>query len=194
VRAAFLEHDSPSLADVAAGLAADGIRRAVVVPAFLSSAFHVRVDIPRAVSRAEEVSGLHLQVSEPIGPDGALLAALDSDLPAGPAVLAAAGTSDQQARTALERLARVWADRRGAPVMVAYASQADPDVATAVTDLEKVTGSRASVASFVLFPGILPDRIALAAAGRAVTPPLFSAVETVELIESRVRRVLRRAA
>jgi sirohydrochlorin ferrochelatase len=194
VRAAFLDHATPTLEELAVELSRAGFELAIVVPAFLSTAFHVRVDVPDAVLRAEEASGLHLEVAEPIGPDGALLAALDSDLPAGPAVLATAGTSDVDAQLALDRLARVWSDRRGAPVVVAYASQASPDVASAVSELEEATGARASVASFVLFPGILPDRIAAAAGGRALTPPLFSAMETVELIESRVRRALRRAA
>ena len=194
VRASFLQHDEPTLAQVAADLAREGARRAIVVPAFLSNAFHARVDVPEAVSRAQEASGLELVVTQPIGPDGALLAALDRALPAGPVVLATAGTSDGDAQLAFERLAAVWGDRRGAPVTVAYASQAVPDVATALARLEEETGRSAAVGSFVLFPGVLPDRIAAAAGLRAVTGPMFSEIETLDVIESRVNAALRRAA
>lgn len=194
VRAAFLQHDEPTLAQVSQELATEGVRRAVVVPAFLSNAFHARVDVPEAVRAAEESSAVQLDVTDAIGPDGALLAALDRALPAGPAVLATAGTSDGEAQVAFERLAAVWADRRRAPVVVAYASQAEPDIAAAVARLEGETGLAAAIGSFVLFPGVLPDRIAAAADGRAVTRPLFAEIELLDVIESRVAAALRRAA
>ena len=194
VRAAFLQHDEPTLTEVADGLARDGLGRTLVVPTFLSNAFHVRVDVPQAVAEAEAASGLELRVTDAIGPDGALLAALDRMLPAGPAVLATAGTSDPGAQQELARLAAVWADRRRAPVRVAYASQAEPDIASAVTLLEEETGQEASIGSFVLFPGVLPDRIVAAAGGRAVTRPLFAELELIDVIESRVLATLRRAA
>jgi sirohydrochlorin ferrochelatase len=194
VHAAFLQHDEPTLAAVARDLAREGVESALVVPAFLSNAFHVRVDVPQAVVDAAAASGLRLDVTEAIGPDGALLAALDRALPAGPAVLATAGTSDADARLAFERLAGIWADRRRAPVTVAYASQSEPDVATAVAQLEEATGQDAVVGSFVLFPGVLPDRIVAAAGARSVTRPLFGEVEMLDLIESRIHAALRRAA
>ena len=194
VHAAFLQHDEPTLTQVANGLARVGVHRAVVVPTLLSHAFHARVDVPHAVAQAQASSGLQLAVTDPIGPDGALLAALDRGLPEGPVVLATAGTSDGDAQLAFERLATVWADRRGSPVAVAYASQAAPDVATAVARLEEETGREVAVGSFVLFPGVLPDRIAEAAGGRVVTGPLFAAIEIIDVIESRVRAARRRAA
>lgn len=189
VQAAFLQHDEPTLTQVAAALARDGVDSAVVVPAFLSNAFHARVDVPQAVAEAEASSGLRLAIADPIGTDAALLAALDRGLPEGPVVLATAGTSDVDAQLAFDRLAAGWADRRGAPVAVAYASQAAPDVSTAVARLEEETGRQAAIGSFVLFPGVLPDRIAAAAAGRVVTGPLFTEIETIDVIESRVRCV-----
>lgn len=191
---AFLQHDEPTLADVADALASDGHRRAIVVPAFLSNAFHARVDVPQAVDQAVTSSGIHLNLTDAIGPDRALLTALDRALPAGPAVLATAGTSDRDAQRAFERLAAVWAQRRHAPVNVAYASQAEPDIATALARLEEETGREAVVGSFVLFPGVLPDRIASAAGRRAVTRPLFAELELLDVIDSRVAAALRRAA
>lgn len=194
VRAAFLQHDAPNLTDAVTALLRDGHTDIVLVPAFLSGASHVRNDVPAAVEAAEHATGVQLSLSDPIGPDGTLLAALDRVLPPGPAVLATAGSTDPDARRALARIAATWAEQRQAAVIVAYASQAEPDVATALQLLEEETGERAGVASFVLFPGVLPDRIAAAAADRVVSAPLYSALETVTLIESRVATARRRAA
>jgi sirohydrochlorin ferrochelatase len=194
VLAAFLEHDAPNLTEAVRKLVGDGHDEIVVVPAFLSGASHVSKDVPAAVEAAETATQLPLTVSDPIGPDGTLLSALDRLLPPGPAVLATAGSTDPRARRALGRIATTWAAQRQAPVIVAYASQAEPDVATALRMLEEETGERAGVASFVLFPGVLPDRIAAAADGRPLSAPLYSALETVTLIESRVASARRRVA
>ncbi|MHB1164077.1 MAG: sirohydrochlorin chelatase [Candidatus Nanopelagicales bacterium] len=192
VRPAFLGHDEPGLALAASTLAGEGVREAIVVPAFLSSAHHAGGAGPAAVALAAAASGVTLRLADPLGPDGSLLAAMDRGLPPGPVVLAAAGTSDARAQRALRRLARVWADRRGAPVGLAYAGLAQPDVRTALGQLEAATGRQASVASFVLFPGVLPDRIALLGSGRPVSGPLCLAPETIDLIESRVASAARR--
>lgn len=194
VLAAFLQHNSPDLTGAVAALVAAGHQDIVVVPAFLSGASHVRQDVPAACEAAERSTGVHLSVSDPIGPDGMLLAALDRILPPGPAVLATAGSTDPAAQRAIARIAETWAEQRRAPVIVAYASLAEPDVATALGLLESEAGERASVASFVLFPGILPDRIAAAAHDRALSGPLFAALETLTLIESRVATARRRSA
>lgn len=194
VRAAFLQHDEPSLTEAVQALAAEGHDDVIVVPAFLSGASHVRVDAPAAVEVAERATGVRLHVTDPIGPDGMLLAALDRLLPPGPAVLATAGSTDPESHRGLARVAATWAEHRQAPVIVAYASQAEPDVASAIRSVEEQSGERAVVASFVLFPGVLPDRIAAAAADRTVSAPLYSALETVMLIESRVATARRRVA
>ena len=191
---AFLQHNAPTLSDAVAGLARAGHSEAIVVPAFLSLAFHVREDVPAAVRAAEDATGVRLSTADPLGPDGSLLEALDRALPPGPAVLATAGTTDPDALRALDRMASTWADQRGAPVIVAHASQADPDVAHALHLLEESTGQEAAVGAFVLFPGVLPDRIAAAAGARVVSSPLYAEVETITLIESRVAAALRRAA
>lgn len=194
VRAAFIQHDEPSLTDAVAALTKEGHEDIIVVPAFLSGASHVRVDVPAAVDAAEAATGVSLHVTDPIGPDGMLLAALDRLLPPGPAVLATAGSTDPEAQRSLARIAETWAKTRQAPVIVAFASLAEPDVATAVRLLEEQTGERAVVGSFVLFPGVLPDRIAAGAADRPVSAPLSSALETIMLIESRIANAQRRVA
>lgn len=194
VDAAFLQHDTPTLGAICESLVSVGVARAIVVPVFLSNAFHTRVDVPQAMADARADSNLALDVTAPIGPDDALLGALDRSLPPGPVVLATAGTTDPEAQGDFERLAAAWAGRRCAPVAVGYASQAEPSVATAIAGVEARTGQQTAVACFVLFPGILPDRIAAAAGGRTIAGPLHAEVELLDVLEKRVRASLTRAA
>jgi sirohydrochlorin ferrochelatase len=184
---AFLDNNEPDLTQSVSALAEQGFTSALVLPAFLSHAFHVRVDIPAAVLEAQEETGVELTVVDPLGPSAQLLDAMDAVLPAGPAVLATAGTSSVSAQWDFEQLARVWSKRRGAPVFVAYASQAKPDVPTAISELEGITGRQVSVGSFVLFQGVLPDRIAQAAGNRACTQPLCSSDVLTDLIVERIQ-------
>ncbi|MBI4459385.1 MAG: CbiX/SirB N-terminal domain-containing protein [Acidobacteria bacterium] len=51
VRCAFLELAQPDLAASIAGLVADGIRRIVIIPYFLSMGVHVRQDLPRLIEQ-----------------------------------------------------------------------------------------------------------------------------------------------
>ncbi len=186
VDVAFLDHDDPGLVGVALELSWAGYDTAVVVPAFLTAAFHVTVDVPAAVTAARDASGLRLVVAEPIGPDLSLLELLDDSLPDGPVVLACAGTRDETALESLDALAREWSARRGSQVAVGYASAAGPTIAAALAALE-AGGHRASIASFTLLPGVLPDRISEAAGGRACTEPLGIALpaETARIVLAR---------
>lgn len=188
VVAAFLQHDQPDLTAQCRQLADAGHTDVVVVPMLITPAFHARVDVPEAVDDAVTTTGIRVSLADPIGTDPALVEALDRQLPPGPVVLAAAGTGDPDARDRLDALAAAWSERRSAPVTAGYASQAGPDVATAIEGLESATGAEASVASFVLYPGVLPDRITAAAAGRHVTPPLGATPEVIHLIRERVRQ------
>lgn len=188
VEVAFLDHDDPGLTGLALELAWAGHQTAIVVPAFLTTAYHVRSDVPRAISFAEDASGMRLAVTPPLGPDPALLAVMARRLPAdGPVVLACAGTRDAQAQQDLDELAQAWAQDRGTEVVVAYAAMAEPDVATALAALDRDTAAPAVVASYVLFPGVLPDRIAAAAAGHAISAPLGD--DVADLVLQRVRTV-----
>ena len=192
VHCAFLDH-GPSLTDVAETLADRGIDQVVVVPAFLANAHHARVDVARAVADAGQRTSIEFYVTPPIGPDAALLSALDDALPDGPVVLAIAGTRDPDALTDLSRAAEDWARRRGAPVALAHASLGTPTVPEAIASLEADGSTRACVASFVLFPGVLPDRIAEAAQGRHITAPLAQLPATTETVLRRVRTTTRRS-
>ena len=186
VHCAFLDH-GPSLTDVVTTLADEGIGRAVVVPAFLSHAFHVRVDVPREIEAAQRATGVELVTTMPIGTDGALLELLDELLPEGPVTLAIAGTRDPHAEEQLRRVAERWSRRRASPVVLAHASMGSPTVPEAIEELEAASGTRASVAAFVLFPGVLPDRITQAAGDRFVTDPLYTTPAAVGIVVERIR-------
>lgn len=186
VDVAFLDHDDPGLTAAVRDAVDAGHERVVVVPAFLTSAFHVRSDVPRAVAAAEESVGIRISVTAPLGPDRRLTDALERSLPAGHAVvLACAGTRDADAQSALSEVARDWARRRGTEVVVAYAAMADPDVDSAISLLRDSPGG-VSVASYVLLPGVLPDRIATAARARAVTCTAPLGLAAVDVVLSRL--------
>jgi sirohydrochlorin ferrochelatase len=101
-------------------------------------------------------------------------------------VLATAGTSDLEAQAAFDELAREWAVRRGTHVVVAYASQTQPDIPAAIKQAEAAGDTRASVARFLLFDGVFPDRIKAAAGDRTVTAVLGDEPLLAEIIADRV--------
>ena len=72
--AAFVDVQPPTVADVVAGLAAEG-RRAVVVPLLLSGGYHVHVDIADAVRGSAGVVA-----ARPLGPDPRLVEVLTDRL------------------------------------------------------------------------------------------------------------------
>lgn len=183
VDVAFLDHDDPALTAAVRELADDGHTTVTVVPAFLTTAFHVRTDVPRAVAAAQASVGVALTVTNPLGPDDALEELLDARVPADHAVvLATAGTRDSAAQASLRAVAASWAQRRGTEVVVAYAAMAEPDVSTAIAVL-RTRHAKVAVASYVLLRGVLPDRISAAAdaAGAPWTEPFGTSVVDVVL-------------
>lgn len=188
VVAAFIEHDEPRLDEAVRRLELSSERDIIVVPLLLSRAFHGRVDVPAAVAAARATSQAEIACADVIGADERLLPALDRALPtAAPVVLAVAGTRDAGAQHDFDALAAKWSMLRGTPVIVGHASQAEPDIATAIDAIETMSGTEAAIASFVLFDGVLPDRIRVAGGNRCVTPPLFTAPELAGLIIDRAR-------
>ncbi|MFF1907693.1 sirohydrochlorin chelatase [Kitasatospora sp. NPDC058218] len=185
---AYLDHCAPRIPQVAGRLGA----HAVAVPLLLNRAFHAKHDIPAALRAAgtelpvADVLGPvrplvadAARAAGPLpGPSPLLLAALDRRLAeaglaaASPGVrartgvvLAAAGSSDPAADAATRALAAEWRRTRGwAAVEVAYASATGPRVPDAVAALRAAGADRVAVAPYLLAPGLLPDRIADAAA------------------------------
>jgi len=139
-RAAYLDLAQPDLATVVADLAADGHRRAVVVPLLFTAAFHATVDVPDAVTEAGEAHGVELVVADILGTGDDVAAVLrgaldgtgvDGDTDA---VLFAVGSSRPEANAAVADLAARLADARRGDVRVAFGT-CDPRVADVVDDL-----------------------------------------------------------
>lgn len=187
VVAAFLQHDGTDLTAACTALARAGHHDVVVVPMLLTPAFHARVDVPNAVARAERATGVVVRVSAPLGLDPVLLDAAVAGLPHGPVVVSCAGTGDVDVQEQVRAAAADLAGRAGVCTAVGWASQASPSVTDAVRDLEAITGQSASVASFVLYPGVLPDRIAAAAGRRSHSPPLSESPVLTDVIVTRAQ-------
>lgn len=115
--AAYVELCAPLLPDVLT--ASD--EPAVVVPLLLSTGYHVRHDLPRAVGTA----GGPVDLAGPLGPDRLLASAQVERLlaagaaPGQPVVLVAAGSQDPAATADLEAAADLLGRLWGAPVRLA---------------------------------------------------------------------------
>lgn len=179
----FLEHDEPAAVDVLAR----SDEPAVLVPLLLTDAFHGKVDVPRVVIEARSRRpGLQVTVLPVLGTDERLLGDVGLRLreagasltdPRTVIVFAAAGSTDAAALRQLEDRARLLSELTGRRVRPAYASSAQPDVATAVRE-ELAAGARVCVASYLLSPGVLADRIERAAydaGAEVVSAPLGAA-------------------
>jgi sirohydrochlorin ferrochelatase len=105
VRLSFLDLSAPRLPDVLDAVAADGHRRAVVVPLLLGHAFHASVDVPGAVAHAApRLPGLDITISPVLGGHPGLskaaLRRLAAALMADPASRSAALMADPASRSA----------------------------------------------------------------------------------------------
>jgi len=194
VRLAFLDLCAPRLDAVLAT-----VRCAVVVPLLLGRAFHATVDVPDAVSRAAAIRpGLDVTVADVLGPDPRLEdAALHrlADVGVSPAdpgfgiVLAAAGSQQAPANTAVTAVAHRLEQRTRWHVVPAFACAARPTVPDALATLQAAGARRIAVASWFLAPGLLPDkvtRLALSAYPQALlATPLGPDDAVAELIASR---------
>ncbi len=182
VRIAYLDLTQPTLQEAVNAIPADA-GRIVVVPLLLSHAFHARVDVPNAVQALNR----DVVLAQPIGAGVDFALAATSKLPAGPLVLAAAGTSSPGAQRTLQEMALAIQAKTGRHITVGYAAQAEPEVAAAIA-----ASGAAGVIAFVLLPGILPERIrqAATAAGIPVTPPLGADPAVIDAISDRIDAAL----
>ena len=173
--AAFVDVQPPTVADVVAGLAAEG-RPAVVVPLLLSGGYHVHVDIARAVAGHPGAVA-----ARPLGPDDRLVAVLHDRLlecgadprdPRTAVVLAAAGSSDPRAVADVAHTADLLQRRWAGPVTAGYGSAAQPAVPDAVAAARRNGAQRVVVAAYLLAPGHFADKLQAAGAD-AVTAALL---------------------
>lgn len=186
VRVAYVDVISPMLSDVLAELP-DGARP-VVVPMFLASGYHVRVDVPSAVAS----DGGRAVVTPALGPDPAVVAAVESRLrSASPSlpdavVLAAAGSSDQDAVAEVSVATGLLSASLDRPVLAAYVTTASPSVPEAVASLRAAGHATVGVASYLLAPGLFQQRLDSVGAD-VVAPPIGVHPLVAALIADRYR-------
>ena len=186
VRTAFVDVLGPSPADVLNTV--DGT--AVLVPAFLASGYHVRVDIPAFVTASEHPDVL---VTDALGPSPQMVRVLTDRLiecgwRAGDSVvMAAAGTSDLNAARDLRITAAMLSAAIGDRVELAFAATGEPCVADAVSALRDRGARRVIVASYLLADGLFQERLRASGAD-AVAAPLGVHPGVVRLVASRFRR------
>jgi sirohydrochlorin ferrochelatase len=180
-RVAYADVIPPTLHDV---LTQTG-QHSVIVPMFLATGYHVRVDVPRVVGETAPKA----MVAQALGPDAAVIAAVAERLRmAGPlsdvVVMAAAGSSDRTAladiETAVEALSAVL--RR--QVVPGYISTAVPWVGDAVASLRAGGQVSVGVASYLLAPGLFQRRLAGSGAD-VVAEPIGAHPRVVDLIVNR---------
>lgn len=190
---AYVDVQEPELGGVVAGLP-EGTP-AVVVPLLLSTGYHVKVDIPRAIKSRPEVSA-----APPLGPDprlAELLAARLRDAGLGDddgVLLAAAGSSLPDGSVDSEEQARQLAELLPNKVRVAYGASAEPNVPDGVaalrTELAEDEGpGRVVVASYLLATGYFHDQLSKAGAD-AVTAPLLPSPVLAEIALERYDAVV----
>ncbi len=185
VREAFVDVQSPSLVEVAG--ATTPAEDVVIVPLLLSAGFHTYVDI----AEAAQESGA--RAAGALGPDPRLVDILVERLeeagarPDDVVVLAAAGSSDARAITAVESVLAALRERWGSEVTVAYGG-VEPRVPDVVARLraEASAGTRIVLASYLLAPGFFLDRLREAGAD-VVTAPLAPDPRLGEIVVDRYR-------
>lgn len=164
---------------------------AVVVPLLLSTGFHTKVDIARAV-------GAHpgRAVATPaLGPHELLAEVLLDRLaavglaPGDAVVLAAAGSSEPAAAVAVTAMADTLAQQLGRPVSAAFAAGQGPRIPEMIAHARAAGAARVVLASYVLAPGYFADVIARSGAD-AATAPLAPDERLAAIVAERYRAAL----
>jgi sirohydrochlorin ferrochelatase len=167
----------------------------VLVPALLSSGYHVSSDVPRHVAASGHPA---VTVTPALGPSLELTRAmLDRLLEAGwrptdHVVLAAAGTSDRHAQGDVAVAAAMLSALIGSRVSIAFAAPCRngsgyPSVSEAVARARRAGASRVAVASYLLADGLFQGRLDEAGAD-VVGAPLGSHPAVIRLACRRRRQ------
>ena len=169
-QAAYLDLADPNLEAVVAAFSTAGERRAIVVPLLFTAAFHATVDVPQAITRAVESTGMELVVADIVGTGADVAALLESALDAAgvgsdaSVLLLAVGSSNAAANAAVADLADRLAADRAARVRAAFAT-CDPRPADVVPDLPEPV----AVLPLFLADGLLLDPVRALAVERGWT-------------------------
>jgi sirohydrochlorin ferrochelatase len=190
VRLGYVDVRGPKVDEAVAGL-----DRAVVVPAFLASGYHVRTDLPAQLA-ASGVGPERFSVTPAIGPDPLLAHAARQRLAeAGwrygdAVVLAAAGSSDPAALAEVRVAGRMLAVEVGRKVRVGFVATAAPRVDAVVAGLRAAGEQRIAVATWLLAPGVFHTRLGEAGAD-VVSAPLGAHPDVVATVVARYRAAAR---
>lgn len=176
-----------------AGEALSGLAQAVVVPYFLATGFHVRVDLPEALrtapgSTATAALGVSPEVVAALV--DRLREALDGTALPDAILLGAAGSSDVRARQEVHCLAAVVAAATGVRTQAGFIAGPGPTVYETLCTLREAGAERVAAASFLLAPGQFHDKLAGVGADLTTTP-LGAHPALVDLVVRRYRSVVR---
>ncbi|SDX18541.1 Sirohydrochlorin ferrochelatase [Arthrobacter sp. yr096] len=192
---AYVDVQEPELGGVVEGLP-EGTD-AVVVPLLLSTGFHIKVDVPKAIKNRSEVVA-----ARPLGPDARLAELLATHLRAAGlqendgVLLAAAGSSLPDGSVDSEEQARLLAELLPNKVRVAYGASAQPTVPDGVASLRAELAAegeagRVFISSYLLATGYFHDQLAKAGAD-IVSAPLLPSKVLAEIALERYDAVLER--
>jgi sirohydrochlorin cobaltochelatase len=168
----FIELSGPSVTEVVARMPITEHPEMVAVPLVLSAAGHGKGDIPAALARERlRHPGLNWYYGRPLGPHPVLLeiaaARIDAALAGVPragshVLLVGRGSTDPDANAEIAKVTRLlWEGRGYAGAEFCFISLAEPSVPAALRKISRLGARRVVVAPYFLFPGVLPDRVAL---------------------------------
>lgn len=170
-------------------------RPAIVVPAFLSSGYHVRADLPAHVAASGH---RNVVVTPALGPSGQIARIVSDQLvqcgwrPGDSVIIGAAGTSDAHAQADLHTTATLLSALTGSRVSLGFAATGDPQLREAVARARphaRRTGGRVVVASYLLADGLFQERLHSCRAD-LVSRPLGTHPGLARLIANRFRRAM----
>ncbi len=190
---AFVDVLGPRVSEVVAGAPGP----VTVIPAFLSSGYHVRVDVPREVWATGRRD---VTISAALGPHPLLIAATADRLRAAGwrrgdgVILAAAGSSDRRAVADVRAAAGRLSGKVGSRVRVGFVATGTPRVVPRVAGLRAAGQPRVAVASWLLAPGLFHSRLGSSGAD-VVAEPLGAHPLVIERLAqlAEVEAVLRSA-
>lgn len=182
VRLGWVDIHTPTLTDTLRELG-----EAIIVPAFLTSGYHVTSDIPAAITAA----GGRATATPLIGADvlPAVLDRLDAVGDFDAVVLAGAGSLRARAVAEVNAVARTLSAAVRRPARTGFVTASTPTVPQAVARLRAAGHRRVAIASYLLAPGLFSERLDEAGAD-AVSAPVGVHPLLVDLIVDRWRAAL----
>lgn len=199
VEVGFLDFNTPSVPALLERLAGEGVREVVTLPLLLTRAYHATVDIPAILRLAP--SPLRIYPADVLGPSPLLARTLERRLyeaglsPADKGstglVLAAAGSTDVAAVSAVSDVARALQRAGWSQVTPAFASSDLPRPDEAVRTLRLRGAERVAVSPYLIAPGFFLDRIArYSQTADYLSAPLGTAPEMAQLALTRYEEAL----